>query len=109
MACGFQVSYFYDNLEELMAFCDEMELSNADVNRIAHGMSIDLSGFDAVLDFSDLPNFDMVEKLAQNCLDMKNSKEYSCLKTRASQLESNYIGYDDMIDELTAQAYRLIK
>ena len=109
MACGFQVSYFYDNLEELMAFCDEMELTNADVNRIAHGMSTDFSGFDAVLDFSDLKNFDMVEKLAPNCLDMKNSKEYSCLKTRATQLESSYIGYDDMINELASQAYRLIK
>jgi len=109
MACGFQVSYFYDNLEELMAFCEEMELTNADVNRIAHGMSTDFSGFDAVLDFSDLANLDMVEKLASNCMDMKNSKEYSSLKTRASKLESNYIGYDDMIDELSAQAYRLIK
>ncbi len=109
MACGFSVSYFYDNLEELMSFCDEMELSNADVNRIAHGMSIDFSEFDAVLDFSDLANFEMVEKLSPYCFDMKNQKEYSALKTRASQLESNYIGYDEMIEELTAQAYRLIK
>ena len=109
MACGFQVSYFYDNLEDLMSFCDEMELNNADVNRIANGMDIDLSGFDAVLDFSDLANFDMVEKMAPHCLDMKNSKEYSCLKTRASQLETKYIGYDDMIEELSAQAYRIIK
>ena len=108
MACGFQVSYFYDSLEELMNFCDEMELSGADVNRIAHGMNIDFSEFDAVLDFSDLANFDMVEKLSPYCFDMKNSKEYSALKTRASQLESNYIGYDDMIDKLTAQAYNLI-
>lgn len=109
MACGFQVSYFYDNLEELMDFCDEMELSNADVNRIAQGMDVDFSNFDAVLDFSDLANFDMVVKLAPVCLDMKNSKEYSALKTRVSHLESNYIGYDDMIEELTAQAYRIIK
>lgn len=109
MACGFSVSYFYDNLEELMAFCSEMELNDADVNRIAHGMSIDFSEFDAVLDFSDLANFEMVERLAPYCFDMKNSKEYSALKTRASQLESNYIGYDDIINKLAAQAYRLIK
>ena len=109
MACGFQLSYFYDNLEELMNFCDEMELSNADVNRIADGMSIDFSEFDVVLDFSDLTSFDMIEKLSENCLDMKNLKEYSALKTRANQLGSNYTGYDDMINELTSQVYRIIK
>ena len=109
MACGFAVSYFNDDLEELMKFSDEMELSNADINRIADGMSVDLSLFDAVLDFSDLENFDMVKNLSQYSFDMKNTKEYSALKTRANKLETLYIGYDDMIEELTAQAYRLIK
>jgi len=108
MACGFQLSFFYDNLEELMSFCDEMELRNADVNRIAHGMDTDFSSFDAVLDFSDLANLDMITALAPYNFDMKNSKEYSSLKTKASHLDSKYIGYDDMIEELTAQAYRII-
>ncbi|WP_455755578.1 hypothetical protein [Sulfurimonas sp.] len=109
MACGFNVSYFYDNLEELMSFCQEMELSDADVNRIAHDMEVDFSKFDAVLDFSDLANLDMITALAPYNFDMKNSKEYSSLKTKANQLSSTYIGYDDMIDELTNQAYRMIK
>lgn len=109
MGCGFQISYFNDNLESLMAFCDEMEIRDADINRIADGMNIDFSGYDAVLDFSDLENLDMVEKLAQINFDMKNSKEYSVLKTIANKLESNYISYDDMIEELANQAYRLIK
>ncbi len=108
MACGFELSFFYDNLEELMQFCEEMELSNADVNRIAHGMEIDLSDYDVVLDFSDLDNLDMISSLAKHNLDMKNKKEYSNLKTRANQLSAYYIGYDDMIEELSSQAYRLI-
>lgn len=108
MACGFAVSYFNDDLETLMKFCDDMELRDADVNRIASGMSVDLSSFDAILDFSDLDSLDMIEKLAPYCFDMKNSKQYSAIKTKASQLESTYIGYDDMIDELTQQAYKLI-
>lgn len=109
MACGFQVSYFYDNVEELMSFCQEMELTNADVNRIAPGMEVDFSEYDAVLDFSDISNLDMVVKLAPYNLDMKNTKEYSALKTRASHIDAKYIGYDDMIEELTNQAYRLIQ
>ena len=108
MACGFQVSYFYDNLEELMDFCQEMELSTPDVNRIAEGMDLDLSSYDAVLDFSDFASLDMISKLAPYSFDMKNTKEYSSLKTRANHLSANYIGYDDMIEALTTQAYRLI-
>ena len=108
MACGFSVSYFYDNLEELMSFCTEMELSNPDINRIAHGTETDLSEFDAVLDFSDLANLDMVVQLAPYNFDMKNAKEYSVLKTKASQLSATYIGYDDMIEKLVKQAYKQI-
>ncbi|MFT5660848.1 MAG: shikimate 5-dehydrogenase [Sulfurimonas sp.] len=108
MACGFSVSYFYDDLEELILFTQEMELDNVDVNRIAYGMEVDFSTYDAVLDFSDLDNLDMVVKLASYNFDMKNTKEYSNLKTRANKLDATYIGYDDMIEELTTQAYRLI-
>lgn len=108
MACGFQLSYFNESLEELMGFCDEMELSSPDINRISGSMSVDFSGFDALLDFSNLDNFNMAEKLALYNLDMKNAKEYSALKLRASQLGAKYIGYDDMLEELTTQAYRLI-
>jgi len=109
MGCGFHVSYFYDSLEELMEFCNKMDVQNADVNRIAKGMEVDLSGFDAVLNFSDLDNLDMVTHLAHYNLDMKNSKEYSVLKARSHQLQEQYISYDDLIEELTKQAYRLIK
>ncbi len=109
MSCGFLLSFFYDNLEELMSFTQEMELPNADVNRIADGMEIDFSTFDAVLDFSDLEDLSMVTSLAPYNFDMKNTKEYSGLKTRASHLGVTYIGYDEMIEELTAQAYRIIQ
>jgi len=109
MACGFEVSYFNDSLEELMNFTQEMELSDADINRIADGMSLDFSSFDAVLNFSSLENLNMIEKLSAYNIDMKNSKEYSSLKTRASQLDASYISYDDMIEKLTSQAYNIIK
>jgi len=108
MACGFQLSYFNESLEELMGFCDEMQLKSPDVNRIADSMNIDFSGFDALLDFSNLDNFNMAEKLALYNLDMKNDKEYSALKLRAGQLGAEYIGYDDMLEELTTQAFKII-
>ncbi|WP_415397841.1 hypothetical protein [Sulfurimonas sp. CS5] len=108
LSCGFNVSYFNENLEELMKLTEEVELKDADLNRIASSMSLDFSDFDALLDFSDFNSLEMIEKFPLLSLDMKNTKEFSALKKRAGELNSKYISYDDMIDKLTAQAYKLI-
>ena len=105
LACGFNVSYFNDNLEELMKFTQEVDLEDADINRMAEGMSIDLSEFDVLLDFSDFNNLDMITTLPLISFDMKNSKQLSALREKAKSLNSQYIGYDDMLDKLTAKAY----
>ena len=109
LACGFSVSYFNENLEELMNFTAEVELPDADINRIANGMDIDFASFDAVLDFSDMDNLSMVSTLAAFNYDMKNTKQTSALHARAVQLDSTYTSYDDIIDKLCANAYNLIK
>jgi hypothetical protein len=78
------------------------------MNRIAEGMQIDLSGYDAVLDFSNMANFSMVQKLGMVNLDMKSTKEFSPLRQRASELGAPYTSYDDMIEKLTQAVYRVI-
>ena len=108
LACGFNVSYFNDNLEALMAFTQEVELANADINRIASGMEVDFSGFDVVMDFSSMNSFEMITKLPAFSLDMKNSKQASALKTRADELGATYVSYDDLLEKLTAKAYNEI-
>ena len=108
LACGFNVSYFNENLEELMEFTKEVDLGDADINRIAKDMSIDLSDFDAVLDFSDMVSLSMVEKLPKFNFDMKNNKEFSSLKQRANELNAEYVSYDDIIDKMCARAYKVI-
>jgi len=109
LACGFNVSYFNENLEELMQFTQEVELGDADINRIANDMEIDFSDYDAVLDFSNINNLSMVSALAAFNFDMKNTKQTSVLHARAVQLESTYTSYDDIIDKLCLKAYTLIK
>nr|MDA3908378.1 hypothetical protein [Sulfurimonas sp.] len=52
VSCGFNVSYFNENLEELMLFTEEVEVKDADLNRITTGMSLDFSAYDVLLDFS---------------------------------------------------------
>ncbi|QFR49105.1 hypothetical protein FJR48_04945 [Sulfurimonas lithotrophica] len=109
LACGFEVSYFNENLEELMAFTKDVDLAQADINRIADGMNIDFSAYDAVLDFSDLEDFSMIEKLAEFNFDMKNTKQFSALKQRCNELGKKYISYDDMLDNLAQAVYKRIK
>ncbi len=108
LACGFNVSYFNENLEELMNFTKEVDLEDADLNRIVSDMSLDLSSYDAVLNFSDFNSFEMIEKLPTFSFDMKNTKQFSCLKKRAFELDTKYISYDDMIEKLSAKAYEKI-
>ena len=108
LACGFNVSYFNDNLEELMAFTQEVELHNADINRIAKDISVDFSSFDVLLDFSSMNSLSMVEKLATHNIDMKNKKQFSALKQRALELGAEYTSYDDLLEKLTQKAYKEI-
>lgn len=109
LACGFNVSYFNDNLEELLAFTQEVEISDADINRIASDIEVDFSEYDAVIDCSGMADFSMITKLGKYNLDMKNTKQFSALKKRADELRASYISYDDLLDKLTQKAYSLIK
>jgi len=109
LSCGFELSFFDENLEELMKFTKELEVRDADINRIASGMSIDLSSYDAVLDFSTFDSLSMIEKLPNYSLDMKNTKESSALKKRAQELDARYTSYDDMVEKLASQVYTIIK
>ena len=108
LACGFNISYYNENLEELMDFTKEVDLSDADMNRISKDMSLDFSAFDAVLDFSNMSSLSMIEKLPKFNFDMKNNKEFSSLKQRANELNAEYISYDDIIDKLCTRAYTAI-
>jgi len=108
LACGFNVSYYDENLEELMEFMKEVDLIDADVNRIAKGMSLDLSNFDAVLDFSNMSDLSMLERLPKFNFAMKNDKRFSALKRRAGELNAEYVSYDDLIEKFCDRAYLAI-
>ena len=101
----FEINYFNDDLEELVKITTDMEIKNADINRIAPQMSVDLSNFDTVLNFSDLKNLEMIERLAKLNLDMKQKTQFSALKNRANELDGNYISFDDMLEDVSQSAY----
>ena len=51
----------------------------------------------------------MIKKLPKFNFDMKNNKEFSALKQRASELNTEYTSYDDLVDKLCDRAYSTIK
>lgn len=105
LSSSLEVSFFYDSVEELMAFTQELNVLNPDINRIADEMSLDLSSFDAVVDFSGFSELNMIKSLPDFNLDMKIKKEFSPLKIRALELEKKYVGFEDILDEVASEVY----
>jgi len=101
----FEISYFYDDLEKLMNFTQEMQIQDADINRIAENIDTDFSSFDAVLDFSDMDDFSSIKKFSALNIDMKNKTEFSALKHRVAELGSEHIGFDDLLQGLCEGVY----
>ncbi|MCK9455110.1 hypothetical protein [Sulfurimonas sp.] len=106
---GFELGYFNDDIEKLMLFTKEIKEVDADINRIAEGMEIDFSSYDAVIDFSDFSALAMVNKLSDINLDMKQKKEFSPLKIRAHELGAPYLGFDDMLHEFSEAVFDFLK
>lgn len=105
LSSSLEISFFHDSVEELMAFTQELSVLNPDINRIADEMSLDLSSFDAVVDFSEFSELNMIKSLPDFNLDMKIKKEFSPLKIRALELEKRYVGFEDVLDEVSSEVY----
>lgn len=94
-ASSLELSFFSDNLEELMEFCSSLEIKSADINRIAEGMQVDLSRWDAVVDFADLAKF--ANLLPAMCVDLKLKKESSFLR---ETIPSGYVGFEELVGSI---------
>ena len=106
---NFQLSYFNDNLEDIMNLTAELNIENPDINRIAPKMSVNLENFDAVVNFSDLSKLEMIKTLPKLNLDMKQNTEFSALKNRSSELENEYISFDNLLNKLSQTAYNFFE
>lgn len=105
----FEVSFYFDEIEELMLLCKDAEKENADINRLAEGMDVDLSKYDAVIDFSDFESLSMVSKLSGINLDMKQKKEFSALKVRVNELGATYVGFENMLDVISSSTFEFLE
>jgi len=106
---GFEISFYDENLEKLMDFVNELEINDADINRIAESMDIDLSSYDATIDFSDLASLDMIAKLNDISIDLKQKKKFSPLKQRSVELDKKYFGFEDILDDMSNGVFEFLK
>lgn len=102
------LSYFSDNLEDLMSFSTSLGCKQADLNRLADGMSVDLSGFDAVVDMSEFSSLDMISSLAKQNFDLLPKKMLSPLKIRSNELGESYFGFEEQLELLSKTIYEYL-
>lgn len=100
----YDLFFFHEYIESLMQMNETIEI---DINRLGSGC--DLSSYDAIIDASTIESLSMVTKLPALCIDLKNAKQFSALRQRASELGSVYFGYEEQLERLTQNAYAYIK
>ena len=100
----YELFFYHEYIESLMQMSERVEI---DINRLSSGC--DFSGYDAVIDASTIESLAMVSKLPSLCIDLKSTKQLSALRQRASELGSEYMGYEAQFERLTQNTYNYIK
>ena len=98
-AKDFELAFFHEHIEGILNMGERLGL-DLDINRCAEGMTVDLSGFDAVIDASTARSLEMVSALAEHNFDLKGDTQVSALRQRAIELHANYQGYGTLLPRL---------
>jgi shikimate 5-dehydrogenase len=99
-----ELHFYHESVEALMEMSERIG-TEVDVNRIAAGMTVDLSGYDAVVDACRMAFLEMITALPRCCVDLKASDAPSALRQRCNELNVPYAGYDTLLPTLTEAAY----
>lgn len=99
---------FYDPwIEELMQLQERLGIE-LDINRLGEGMAVDLSGYDMVIDLSQLRDLSMVTALPSLNVDLKQPRQPSALRQRCIELDRAYSGYEALLDLMTDTIYTYV-
>lgn len=99
---------FYDPwIEELMTLQERLGIE-LDINRLAEGMAVDLSGYDMVIDLSQMRDLSMVTALPSLNVDLKQPRQPSALRQRCIELDRSYSGYEALLDLMTDTIYTYV-
>ncbi|WP_345971236.1 hypothetical protein WCX72_05065 [Sulfurimonas sp. HSL1-6] len=101
------VAMFDPWIEDLMALQQRLG-TELDINRLAEGMDIDLSGYDMVINLSELTELSMISALPPLNLDLKQPRQPSALQLRCIELDRAYSGYESLLDIMTGTVYNYL-
>lgn len=101
---NFNVDFYYDNLEALLDFTQKLNLKSDKINRVAKGMSVDLSSYDALIDFSDFDNLNMINSFSAINVDLKPKRIHSHLRDATL----NYFGFENMLEFYIKHIYEFL-
>jgi len=103
-----EVAMFDPWIEELMALQARLGIP-LDINRLAEGMAVDLSGYDLLIDLSQMQDLGMITALPRLNVDFKPLREESPLRRRCAELGAAYSGYDTLLETLTETVYHYVQ
>ena len=101
------VAMFDPWIEDLMALQERLG-AELDINRLAEGMSVDLSGYDMLIDLSGMQDLSMVTALPALNVDLKQPRQPSALRRRCVELDRSYSGYESLLDIMTETVYNYL-
>ena len=100
----YELFFYHEFIESLMTLSQEVDI---DINRL--NAESDLSQYDAVIDASTIETLSMLTTLPELCIDLKNSRQVSALRQRATELGVTYQGYEEQLARMTQNSYDYIK
>lgn len=98
------VAMFDPWIESVMTLQEKLGLE-VDINRLAPDMTVDLSRYDMLIDFSQTDDMSMISALPKRNVDLRQPRETSPLRERCTALDAAYGGYESLLDILTETAY----
>lgn len=92
---------FYDTWVESLMEMQQRIGHEIDINRLGAEMSVDLGGYDMVLNLSEMDDLSMITALPMLNVDLKLPRKPSALRQRCVELNAAYSGYDALLEPMT--------
>lgn len=105
---GMALEFYHEYVEALMEMSEAVGIPDLEINRCAEGMAVDLGGYDAVIDACRMPSLGMVTALPAIAIDLRSKDAASPLRIRCRELQTAYMGYEELLPYLTQSAYDIL-
>jgi len=103
---AFELAFFDPYIESLMALGERVG-REIDINRLAEGMTVDLSMYDALIDCSNIESFDMLTAMPRVAVTLQREKKSNLAAVCGGRC--HYQDADAMLETYCATLHEILK